>query len=224
MRRSAAELAYEALRDAIVSLALPPGTVLDRTALAARLGVSQTPLREALIRLLGEGLVEVVPQSATRVSRISVAVAREAQLLRLAVELELVRRLAADAPPNLFGVLAGQIERMRAAVGSEEEFHAADEAFHAALYRAAGVPGLRALVCGRSGDLDRMRRLHLPASGKALRVLADHEALLEALRLADPAAAEWVLRDHLSGTFAEVEALRDVAPDYFAADAGKDDA
>jgi DNA-binding IclR family transcriptional regulator len=113
-RRSAAETAYEALRAALISLALPPGTVLSRSAVAARLGVSQMPVREALIRLQEEGLIEVVPHSATRVSRIDLASAREAGFLRLAVELEIVRRLAsAPADAALAAALRAELARIR---------------------------------------------------------------------------------------------------------------
>ena len=106
---------------------------------------------------------------------------------------------------------------MRAArqAADEAAFHAADEAFHAALYRAAGVPGLRELVRSRSGHLDRLRRLHLPEPGKADSVLAEHDALVAAILAGDAAGAEATLRRHLSGTFAEAARLRGARPDFF---------
>lgn len=214
-RPSAAEMAHAALRAAILSLALPPGVALDRAALARRLGVSQTPLREALIRLRAEGLVEVVPQSATRVARISLAAAREGQVLRLAVEVELLRRLAARPDPALAAALRGICAAMDAAP-DEHSFHAADEAFHDALYRAAGVPGLRAVVTARGAEMERLRRLHLLRPGKAARVRADHEALARAVAAGDAAAAEATIRAHLSGTVGRARELRARHPDYFA--------
>ena len=216
-RRSAAEAAYETLRDAIISLALPPGTVLARAAIASRLGVSQTPVREALIRLQEEDLIEVVPHSATRVSRIDVASAREANFLRLAVELEIVRRLAQAPTAGLAATLRGELARMREylAQGDQAGFAAADEGFHATLYGAASVPGLRDLVRSRSGHLDRLRRLHLPAPGKAEAVLREHEALAQAIIATDVVQAEDQLRQHLSGTFAEIEQIRARSPQFF---------
>lgn len=216
-RRSAADFAYDSLREALISLALRPGTVVSRAALAARLGVSQTPVREALIRLQEEGLIEVVPHSATRVSKIDLASAREAGFLRLAVELEIVRRLASAPDARLAATLRAELARMREllAQGDEGAFSAADEAFHAALYAAAGVAGLRELVRSRSGHLDRLRRLHLPSPGKAEAVLRDHEALAAAIIAGDPQATERQLREHLSGTFAEVERIRAASPEFF---------
>ena len=216
-RRSAADAAYEALREALISLALPPGTVLARGALAQRLGISQTPVREALIRLQAEQLIDVVPQSATRVSRIDLLHAREAQFLRLAVEVEVVRRLAAAPMPSLAASLRAEVARMRGLLSPRHNarFAEADNAFHAALYAAAGVPGLRDLVRSRSGHLDRLRRLHLPEPGKADAVLDDHAALTEAILAGDVALAETLLRRHLSGTFAEADRLRAATPGYF---------
>lgn len=216
-RRSAAETAYDTLRQALISLALPPGTVLSRADLAARLGVSQTPVREALIRLQEEGLIEVVPHSATRVARIDLASAREASFLRLSVEVEIVRRLAAAPTPTLAAGLRAEIARMAElhVQGDEDGVAAADEAFHGVLHAAAGVPGLRDLIRSRSGHLDRLRRMHLPAPGKAERIIREHGAIVEAIIAGAPEAAERELRHHLSHTFAELERIRAARPDWF---------
>ncbi|MCW8088397.1 GntR family transcriptional regulator [Roseococcus sp. MDT2-1-1] len=215
-RISAAELVYRRLRSAILSLALPPGATLARAELAARLGLSQTPVREALLRLHEEGLVEVVPQSATRVARIDLDAARQAHFLRLAVEVELVRRLAQEGAA-LAQILPKELERQRALLegGDEAGFSDADADFHAALYEAGGVEGLWHLVRSRTGNLDRLRRLHLPAPGKAEAILAEHCALAEAILGGRALEAEDRLRGHMSGTFAQVEDIRRAYPEYF---------
>ncbi|MBU8539157.1 GntR family transcriptional regulator [Falsiroseomonas tokyonensis] len=217
-RRSAADIAYARLREALISLALPPGSVVSRLAIAQRLGISQTPVREALIRLQDEHLIEVVPQSATRVSRIDLNHAREAHFLRLALEVEVVRRLARAPAPELGEALREELRRMRAVLADSDRatFAEADEAFHLALFSAARVPRLRELVRSRGGHLDRLRRLHLPEPGKTEAVLQQHEALAAAILAADVAGAEAALRAHLSGTFAEAERLRAANPAFFA--------
>src|SRR4051794_94845 len=75
--RHAAPQVFERLREMILVLDLVPGTVLSRAELAARFGVSQTPIRDALLRLGEEGLVDIFPQHATVVSRINLASARQ---------------------------------------------------------------------------------------------------------------------------------------------------
>lgn len=216
-RRSAAEIAYDQLRQAVITLALPPGTILSRAELAAQLGVSQTPVREALIRLQEEGLIDVVPHSATRVARIDLASARETSFLRLSVEVEIVRRLAAAPTPPLAAALRGEIARMTElhAQGDQDGLASADEAFHSLLHTAAGVPGLRELIRSRSGHLDRLRRMHLPAPGKAERIIAEHGAVAEAIIARSPEAAERQLRHHLSHTFAELDRIRAAHPSFF---------
>ena len=92
--RQAAPQVFERLRGMIISLELPPGSPLSRAALAAQFGVSSTPIRDALMRLEEEGLVDVFPQYATVVSRIDVRLAQQAHFLRQALELEIVRTLA----------------------------------------------------------------------------------------------------------------------------------
>ena len=93
--RQAAPQVFEHMRDLIISLVLPPNTVLSRPELALQYGISQTPVRDALMRLAEEGLVDVFPQHATRVSRIDVALAWQAHVLRRSVEVEIARTLAA---------------------------------------------------------------------------------------------------------------------------------
>jgi DNA-binding GntR family transcriptional regulator len=94
--RQAAPQVFERLRDLIISLELPPGSPLSRIILAKQFGVSSTPIRDALMRLDEEGLVEVYPQHATVVSRIDTERAQQAHFLRQSLELEIVRTLALD--------------------------------------------------------------------------------------------------------------------------------
>src|SRR5437879_7698853 len=103
--RQAAPQVFERLRGMIISLDLPPGSPLSRNALAEQFGVSSTPIRDALMRLEEEGLVEVFPQYATVVSRIDIGLAQQAHFLRQALELEIVKALALEHSEPLVGEL-----------------------------------------------------------------------------------------------------------------------
>src|SRR5436309_3920158 len=103
--RQAAPQVFERLRNAILALELPPGSPLSRTDLSAQFGVSSTPIRDALMRLEEEGLVDVFPQHATVVSRVDVGRAQQAHFLRQALELEIVRLLALDRDDQLIDEL-----------------------------------------------------------------------------------------------------------------------
>ena len=210
---------FELLREAIISLELTPGTTLSRAEIAARFGVSQTPVRDALMRLDEEGLVEVFPQHATVVSPIDLNLAQQAHFLRRSLELEIVRALALDPRPPLVTKLKGIVAQQAAAAGAEdfETFSAMDRLFHETMYRAAGMHELWQLVRSRSGHIDRLRRLHLPTPGKAQEILEDHTLILDAIAAASPGEAQQNLRDHLSGTLAQVEEIRARYPAFIRA-------
>lgn len=216
---SAATEVYAALRELIIGLTLVPGTVLSRAELAERFGVSQTPVRDALMRLEEERLVDVYPQYATVVSAIDLAMARQAHFLRRAVELEIIGTLAQTRDDALIADLDVLIHRQEADIQSGDlvDFSAADEALHARMYLAAGVPDLLTLVQSRSGQIDRLRCLHLMTPGKAQRILDDHRNIVDALAAADPDRARAALSKHLSETLAEAPNIEAQFPDYFAA-------
>lgn len=214
--RLATPQVLEHLRGAIMALDLAPGTMLARQELAEQFGVSQTPVREALMRLNEEGLVDVFPQHATLVSRIDIGAARQAHFLRRAIELELVRELAERTPDGLVARLRQQIalQAELAQARQYSEFVAADRAFHRLLYEAGGMAQLWDLVGRVSGHVDRLRRLHLPTAGKTTSILRDHRAIVAGIAAGDPPAAQAALRTHLSGTLSAVEEIRRLFPDY----------
>jgi DNA-binding GntR family transcriptional regulator len=214
--RQAAPQVFERLRGTIISLELPPGSPLSRAALAEQFGVSSTPVRDALMRLEEEGLVEVFPQYATVVSRIDIHRAQQAHFLRQSLELEIVRLLALQPIRELHAELNAAIARQQqfARVGAFEKFIAADNEFHAHLYEAAGKQDLWALVRSRSGHIDRLRRLHLPSPGKAQDIVRHHKLITRAIGEGKPAEAQEYLRKHLSGTLSELAQIRASHPEY----------
>lgn len=215
--RHAAVQVYEYLREEIVNLTLKPGMLLSRNELSAHFDLSATPIRDALLRLEEEGLVDIYPQHATRVRGISIASARQAHFLRLAIELEIVRTLAERNDAALAQTLQSLVLQQRAALKARdlESFYRIDHAFHKQLYSAADVQELWRLMRDRSGNMDRLRRLHLPLNGKADKVLKDHADIADAIGQGDVAAAEQAVRRHLSGTLSELDALRAQYPDYW---------
>ena len=214
--RQAAPQVYDRLRGLITTLKLPPGAPLSRTALATEYGLSSTPIRDALMRLAEEGLVDVFPQHATLVSRIDVRQAEQAHFLRQALELEIVRMLALKADTALSGNLDELIVRQRrcARDGDLEAFMAADDDFHARLYAAADKQDLWTLVRSRSGHIDRLRRLHLPSPGRVLAIMRHHRLITQAIGEGKPDEAQAQLRAHLSGTLGELAAIRSRHPTY----------
>ena len=214
--RQAAPQVFERLRGMIISLELPPASPLSRAALASQFGVSSTPIRDALMRLKEEGLVEVFPQYATVVSQVDVRLAQQAHFLRQAVELEIVRMLALRHDQAFAAELNATIARQQhyARAGDLEKFMAADNEFHSQLYAAADKQDIWSLVRSRSGHIDRLRRLHLPSPGKAQDIVRHHKLIAKAIEAGDPDEAQKHVRTHLSGTLSELAQIRARYPEY----------
>ena len=138
---SSAGQVFERLRGAIVSLEWPPGTVVNRSELQLRFRLSSTPIRDALMRLAEEGLVDIFPQSATRVSLIDVAKARQTQFLRRSVELEVARTLCEGPDKSVIAVLRDLIEQQKDVAKRADlvRFEALDLEFHRRMFEAAGA-------------------------------------------------------------------------------------
>lgn len=208
---------FDTLRAEIIALKLVPGAVLSRLELQERFGLSSTPIRDALMRLQEEGLVEVFPQHATVVSPIDIGRARQAQFLRRSVELELVRTLALAPDSTVVERLRSLVRQQTAfaELGEHEAFVNADQAFHRTMYEAVGVLDLLQLVRRQSGHIDRLRRLHLPVAGKMRQILSDHAAIVDAIAEGRADDAQRALRVHLSQSLDFVEALKASHPEYF---------
>jgi DNA-binding GntR family transcriptional regulator len=217
-RLPASQQVYEDLRAKIVALALKPGEALSRPSLAESYGLSQTPVRDAFLKLQQEGLVEIYPQSRTMVTRIDVAQAREAQFLRTAIEIETIRALALDPDKQKLSPAQEILSQQRLAFlehGNLSSFSLLDKRFHLSLCTVAGHPELWELVVRRSGHIDRLRNLNLPDPGKAATILADHASILQAVMSSNVAEAERAVRKHLSGTLSAIEKIKERYPQYF---------
>lgn len=206
-----------ALRDDIVGMAILPRTPLRDAALCERFGTSRTPVREALIRLGEEGLVDILPQSGTFVSRIPLDAIPEAVLVRQALEGVTVEGAAARggsaAAARLDAAIAAQ--RGLALRGDTRGFHEADEAFHEAIAQLAGHPNIWRLLRQVKVQLDRARRLTLPALGRMDQVIAEHAAIRDAVAAGDAGRARSAMTAHLGVVVPDVARLRDLHPDYF---------
>jgi GntR family transcriptional regulator, rspAB operon transcriptional repressor len=210
---SARDQVYLRLREEIVTAVIEPGRRVSENELADRLGVSRTPVREALQRLADERLVAVVPQLGTVGSVDDAAFVREA-LEGAAIRLATARVAAGEA--SLEGVhrnLAAQ----DAAVAEDdtEAFDALDEELHRSLCDAAGHEIAWSLARRANGHLDRVRRLGLPEPGFLETLAAEHRAIVAAVAEGDEERAATTLSRHLRTVLSSVPAIRAAHPDYF---------
>lgn len=216
-RVTTAGVIYERLYADIVSLRMPPGLFLQEKRIADEFGVSRTPVREALLRLSEGGLVDIFPQSGTVVSRVPVSAIPEAVIVRKALEgttAEMAAQTATAADvARLDAIIARQ--RAHAAVGNASSFHEEDEAFHEAIAQISGYPGIWGILKTVKVQIDRARRLTLPALGRMGNVVSEHMIIRDALAAHDAAAARKAMIHHLSAVIPDVDELRSRYPDYF---------
>jgi DNA-binding GntR family transcriptional regulator len=208
---------HTALRDAIVQLDLRPGEFLDKQAIAARMGVSRFPVGEAMNRLAAEGLVDIVPQSASRVALVKLSDARESMFLRRALEVETVRSIAGTASPALIEALRSNLRYQKAAIDAQDlkGFHGFDLAYHAALQDQLGFERVRnATETARLG-LDRVRRL-LNTRRRLELTLGEHQSIVDALARRDAQAAAAAMHSHLDAVLDELESFAAERPELFA--------
>jgi DNA-binding GntR family transcriptional regulator len=208
---------YERLRQLIVELRLKPRVAISKAEFAKRFGVSETPVREALLRLENEGLVVIKPQSGTFIAPINVTQASEARFLRFSIEIEVVKQLCKtvdeQGASELRSILARQCFHLQNS--NLRGFSNEDSTFHRAMYHMVGVGGLWRSVRSRRAHFTRLRMLDIPQPGTMELILKEHEAIFEAVRDRDAVAAEAAVRNHLSGTVAPIETLKAKYPEYF---------
>jgi DNA-binding GntR family transcriptional regulator len=217
LRGGATLRVVDALREAIVSLELEPGTMLDKTALCERLGVSRFPISEALSRLQAEGLVEIQPQKGTIVSLIRLSDARENMFVRRSLETEAVRQLAGSIGEDTLTALRRNLRYQKAAVdaGDKQGFHKLDLGFHEILLDSLGYPKVKAAAESARQGLDRVRRL-LASPERHARTRVEHERIVDALVARNGDRAADAMIAHLEAVMMQLVSLANKQPNLFA--------
>lgn len=213
---SASSAIYRALRDDIVAMRLRPGAPVVEKLIAQRFGVSRTPVREAVLKLAGEGLVDVFPQSGTFVSRIPFDDLPEVLAIRGALEKAAAGYAAQRATADDIAALRANIAAQRAVAPDDHEgFHVLDEAFHALISDTARYPGIWKLTRQVKVQLDRCRRLIMPQPGRRAEAVAEHEAVADAIAAGKPEAAAEAMAAHLERVLNLVSRVQACAPENF---------
>jgi DNA-binding GntR family transcriptional regulator len=209
---------YETLRRKVLTLELPPGAALSENELAASLGVSRTPVRESLILLSDEGLVQVFPQVGSFVSRVDPQRVADAQFLREAVELAALDDLPPAPDDAVVQELLANLDRQQRPDIGLEEFFALDEAFHQGLLKLSGHAQAWTTVASAKGHLDRARRLGLYDAQTPAVFATQHVEILDAVLTHDVTVARTAMRKHLRAVFEDVERIRASSPELFSSD------
>ncbi|WP_345815826.1 GntR family transcriptional regulator [Paraburkholderia sp. PREW-6R] len=196
---NSSQQAYESLRRKIIESELAPGSYLLEQELALMLGVSRTPIREAAIRLQGEGLVEIVPRHGIRIVPTSVSDISHIYQVLISLESTAAALVAARSDADLTP-LENACQQMTAALASQDmqAWAQADEAFHEALVHLGGNARLTQVVMNCRDQVHRVRRFtqQLRPHPQPKKSIAEHYEIIEAMRRGDAARASRLYRAH----------------------------
>lgn len=208
---------YRALRTAIVQCKLLPGAPLSEKDMAERFGVSRQPVREAFIKLAESGLVRILPQRGTFVTRISVRQVQEARFIRDALETAIVKRAAASIGKDALQLLGRNLKAQAAAVKADDlpGFLALDDAFHAILADSIDCPRAWATIEDLKAHMDRVRYLTLGSLSPLDHLLTQHREVYDALSRHDAGAAEAAMQHHLGELTQTVGGVAEQHPAWF---------
>ena len=208
---------YLSLKAAIMELGYRPGQILRKADICGALGVSRSPVSEAVARLAGEGLVNVVPQAGTYVARFSMAEIREGAFLREALELATIELLAQTITDAQLVQLRRNLRLQEGLVadGDAAGFNAADWDMHEMLMSFTGFRRLGQWAQTSWVQVNRARHLLLPHPGRIEATLVEHRAVIDALEARDVEAARSAMRHHLAQLIKLLEPLERTRPDLF---------
>jgi GntR family transcriptional regulator, rspAB operon transcriptional repressor len=198
--RDNVEQVYRRVREAILEGEIAPGSVVSQVALSDELGVSRTPLREALRMLQSEGLVDARTNRRVTVRPISAPDLEELAVMRVALETEAIRLSVDRLGPEDIAALEGRLAEMThfAAAKDYERWEAPHRAFHRGLTGPAGAR-VNDFLAQLSDHAERYRRIHIAQSLEAWQT-DGHREILDACEAGDRHASATLMGDHMSRT------------------------
>ena len=214
---SLAQRVYDSLKEAILSLSYGPGDSLRKPEICTALGVSRSPVAEAVARLQADNLVTVIPQAGTYVARLSMQEVREGAFLRQALELAAVERVAETITEAQLVELRRNLRVQSAHIVDNDfaGFYQTDAAMHELILSFTGFKRLSSLADTSWVHVNRARRLILPSPGRVEQTLDEHQTILAALEARDPDRARAATQLHLGQLITLLEPIAAAQPDLF---------
>lgn len=216
-RETGRDYALRVLKENIINLSLAPGSAISENELASELGLSRTPVREALIELAKVKIVEVQPQRKSMVSFIDYDMVEESRFMRNHLECAVAVLACAMASAEDIERLSENVKLQNYYLesGSSEQLMELDNEFHRTLFEIAQKPQVFAMIQNFSIHFDRVRRMALD-SVKDLKIVQDHAGITLAIRENRPEEARALMEKHLSRYKVDAAAVRSKYPQYFA--------
>lgn len=213
LRETGRDYAMRVLKENILHLELEPGSKVSENELAAQLGLSRTPVREALMALAKVRLVEVYPQKGSEVSRIDYDLVEESCFMRRVLECAVVELASQMMTPEQKVELEDNIALQERCLrgGRMGALMQLDNELHRLLFRIAHKEQTWELMTGFTVHFDRVRSMALSTALNE-RNVADHRAIVQAVISGDASAAHRLMEEHLGRYRVDEQALRDQYP------------
>ncbi len=216
-RRTTADVVFDYLYEQIGTLKLLPGAKISEAEIANKFGVSRQPVRDAFSRLGNLDLLLIRPQKATLVKKFSVRSIETARFVRLSVELEVLRKAAAEWDGSLDGAFTENMAAQGAALANKDAdaFHRLDYEFHRLLCDAARAEFAFEIIQNNKNKVDRLCLLSLGSDDGMRQLVDDHALMLERLQNRDEAGASNAIRQHLSRLDDTITTIHKTHASYF---------
>lgn len=208
---------YHSLKHAILTLAFRPGDIIRKPEICDRLGVSRSPVADAVAKLASDGLVDVVPQAGTFVTRLSMTDIREGAFIREAIEVAAAELVAPIITEDQLRELRRNVRMQEALVadGDAQGFMALDGQMHEMMLSFTGYPRLPQVSQTAWLSVHRARQLILPVEGRMQATLDEHRSILAAFEAHDPLAARLAVQHHLRQLLTYLQPLERAHPELF---------
>lgn len=216
-RRTTVDDVFDRLHADIVNLKLEPGTRMSEVEIAGQFNTSRQPVREAFIRLSNMRLLEIRPQKATLVRKISHSHILNSRFIRTAVEVEVVRRSCASNTDLDIVSFDDNLARQALCVDNMnvDEFHDLDYAFHHLICRAGDAEFAFETIAANKAHLDRLCLIQLSSQAALGEVREDHAEIYDLLKKRDETGTIKLIRHHLTRLDQTLDAARQSHGDYF---------
>lgn len=216
-RKSIQTLVYEELKKNIMSLRLQPGQAMSTQEIATKLNVSRTPVREAFLRLQEEGLVEMIPQRETIVSRIDLKRVDQEKFIRECLELGVVNKFLERKHQEDIQSMSEliKVQKQCAEAGDCAGFLEADDRFHKILFHATGQQMAWETIASRSGHYNRFRILFLQEEAVVESSILQHAKIVKLLEKGEEESIRRALTSHIQRLDVDKTGLVIMYPDFF---------